>query len=233
MMDDIRTPLRRSPIAAFFACAVMAVLTGPAAAAEPAALLEDATPPLKDMGVMESLYPGQVLELQPGQTVILAYLTSCLRETLVGGRVTIGADRSTAAGGTLKSEPVTPCGTSRLALSSEQAATAGAIVLRGPGTAITPRPLPPPEAQQTQTLLTTAPAFMLSEPGTLTLQRTDKNEAPLRLDAARGSLDFARSGVRLVRGATYRVEAGSKSATIRIDPVAVGGGALLARLVRL
>jgi hypothetical protein len=220
-MDKLRTAVCRG----LAALALTTVTTTPLLAAEPAALLEDATPALKDMGVMESLYPGQVIELKPGQTVILAYLNSCLRETVSGGRVTIGAERSSAAGGQLKTEPVTPCGTSRLALSNEQARTAGAIVLRGPGPSLAPKP--------PQTLLTTAPAFMLSEPGPVVLQRTDRDEQPLTLDGARGAIDFSRSGVRLVRGATYRVEAGSRSATIVIDPVAVSGGALLSRLVRL
>lgn len=223
-MDELRTALCRGvatlSFTTMFALAAHAV--------EPAALLEDATPEIAGMGLMESLYPGQVIALRPGQTVVLAYLNSCLRETVQGGQITIGAERSTASGGSVKAEPVTPCGTSRLALSPEQARAAGVIVTRGPVQAP-----PKPADAQAQKLLTTAPAFMLTAPGPMVLQRIDRSEQVLTLDGARGAIDFARVGLRLVRGATYRVESGGRSTTITIDPVAVSGGTLLSRLVRL
>jgi hypothetical protein len=50
-----------------------------------------------------SLRAGQIIRLGPRQGVVLAYMNSCLRETITGpGAVTVGTDRSEVQSGEIK-----------------------------------------------------------------------------------------------------------------------------------
>ena len=84
-----------------------ALIAGPAAAQQslPAAVVEDAPDDLSVMA-FDYLWQGDVITLGGGQELVLGYLGSCMRETVVGGKVEIGKDASRVEGGSVVREAV-------------------------------------------------------------------------------------------------------------------------------
>ena len=75
--------------------AATAVMIASAAAADPlVALVESLTIKSSNVEAMDYLRYGQVIRLGPQDTLVLTYITSCARETITGGTVTIGIDSS-------------------------------------------------------------------------------------------------------------------------------------------
>ena len=60
----------------------------------PTALVEDVKSTTADIEFMDYIGTGQVIKLQPGDVLVLSYLKSCEYETITGGTVTVGAERS-------------------------------------------------------------------------------------------------------------------------------------------
>ena len=46
------------------------------------------------VALMDYVQAGQIIRLGPLETIVLSYMSSCLRETITGGSVTVGTDRS-------------------------------------------------------------------------------------------------------------------------------------------
>ena len=46
------------------------------------------------VALMDYVQAGQIIRLGPHETIVLSYMSSCLRETITGGTVTVGTDRS-------------------------------------------------------------------------------------------------------------------------------------------
>src|ERR1700737_2473986 len=79
---------------------VAAVLaTTSAGVAEPAALVENVVGHSALTEVMTYLDTGRTIRLGPRDTIVLSYLHSCVRETIIGGTVTIGVDQSEVRAG--------------------------------------------------------------------------------------------------------------------------------------
>jgi hypothetical protein len=75
------------------------VALGSAAFAGPigAALVESSNSP--DVEFMEYLQTGQSIWLGPNETIVLTYMSSCIRERITGGMVIIGMNRSDVRSG--------------------------------------------------------------------------------------------------------------------------------------
>lgn len=96
-------------------------------AAPPAALVEDVVGTSAGVEQFSYLQPGQVIRLGANDTIILSYLSSCTRERIQGGIVTIGRDQSDVRSGAVERASV-HCDTGRMQLSAEIASqSAGAI----------------------------------------------------------------------------------------------------------
>jgi hypothetical protein len=65
----------------------------------PVALIEDIAGNPPDIQFMDYVQPGQVINLGAQDTIVLGYLKSCWRETITGGTVTVGQERSDVKGG--------------------------------------------------------------------------------------------------------------------------------------
>jgi hypothetical protein len=81
-----------------------AVAFASAAAADPieVALVENLTGNSPDVEFMDYVRPGQVIRLGSHQTIVLSYVSSCLRETITGGTVTIGTGWSEVQSGEVR-----------------------------------------------------------------------------------------------------------------------------------
>ena len=64
-----------------------------------AALVENVTGYSARVQAMDYLEVGRTIRLEPYDTIVLTYLQSCIRETITGGTVTIGADQSEVSAG--------------------------------------------------------------------------------------------------------------------------------------
>ncbi len=217
---------------------VLAIAT-PAWAAEPAAIVEDVSGPAPTgtgtgngtgLAAFDYLDPGQNLTLPAGTTITLGYLASCTRETITGGKVTIGNEASTVIGGKVNRETVKCSGA--LKLTTAQAGKSGAMVFRGgPGSGKTR----PGEPEAALTIHSTMPVFSVSTTGLdLTIERLDKPATTRAIKVTGPVVDLAKEGINLFQGGLYRARLGDHSVVFRVAMDAgEGAGPLLTRLIRL
>lgn len=210
----------------------------PAAAAnEPVAMVEDVKSKSAGVQFMEYLTQGKVIALAPKDVLVVDYFHSCVRETITGGTVTVGAERSDVIGGDVSSETV-QCDGGQLRLTAQQASQSGVVVYRA-----VPKPgEPPTDANAVQrTLYGLSPLIDLkAKGGKLVVERLDKAGERIELNLAATDLlhgtlyDFARHGRKLTAGGVYRASANGRSVVFKIDPSAQPGeGDLAGRLLQL
>ena len=116
-------------IAALMTAGILATFAAGTAEAGTVAMVEEISTPAPSLQPMSPLSEHQMLLLQPGERLVLTYTASCIRETIVGGVVMIGARESIVSGGTVvrgKSE----CDGGKTVLTAEQAGTSAAMVFR-------------------------------------------------------------------------------------------------------
>jgi hypothetical protein len=80
---------------------------------------------------MDYLESGKMIRLGPEDRIVLSYMTSCVRETIIGGTITVGTDQSEVQSGKVERTTV-PCDTGRAVLSGEQVNQMAGRVFRGP-----------------------------------------------------------------------------------------------------
>ena len=110
-----------------------AVMIASAAAAAPldVALVEGFNGNSSNIGYMDYVHAGQVIRLGPRETLVLSYETSCIRETITGGIVTIGSDWSEVQSGHVV-RTRGHCGVGKMVLTGVQTSIGGRS-FRGPG----------------------------------------------------------------------------------------------------
>jgi hypothetical protein len=110
---------------------VMALTSGAAAGPIEVALVEGTNGNSLSVKSLDYVRAGQIIRLGPHDTIVLRYLSSCLRETITGGTVTVGPDWSEVQSGEvqrLRGE----CGAGKMVLTGAQSPIAGRT-FRGPG----------------------------------------------------------------------------------------------------
>jgi hypothetical protein len=106
------------------------VCTGPVLAADPfAAIVEDVTSASAGVETMEYVAPGKVIHLGPQDSMVLSYFSSCVRERIEGGVVTVGREQSEVRSGRVQRLSTT-CDSGRMSLSAEVAAQSAGMVFR-------------------------------------------------------------------------------------------------------
>lgn len=218
------------------AAALAVVITLPAigvAAAQsrsPVALVEEVTGRVAGVAEMDYMASGKVVRLAAQDRLVLSYLNSCQRETITGGVVTVGTERSDVQNGNVQRETIT-CDAGRLRLSPEQAARSGVMVFRGL------RPTQPVQAEIT--IYAQAPIVDGIGAGPLVIQRLDKAADQIAVNVTPAILrkraaDLAKAGVRLEAGGVYTLKAGERQIIFKVAPDArADGGPILGRLLRL
>jgi hypothetical protein len=196
----------------------------------PTALVEDVRSATAGVEFMDYVGSGQAIRLEPRDVLILSYLKSCERETITGGTVVVGAERSDVKDGQVVRSKV-PCDGGKVHLTSEQASKSAATAFRLQSAEIQP------------TLYGRAPVVQLPKvlpagDRTLLIERTDRpgKRYELKIDdaiAAAGFYDLAKSHVSLVRGATYDAGIGGHKVTFLVDAKAKPGPVpIVSRLLR-
>ena len=211
----------RMPIATL---AVLLLAGRVAIAAEPVAMVENVTGTSAGVAPLDYLAAGKSIRLAASDTLILDYLHSCIRETITGASLVIGAQQSTVHGGKVTRETVS-CDGGQLALSSDQSQKSETIVFRKSSTTGTKLPA----AQHT--LYGLSPLFRLPGPGVLTVERLDKPGEKIVLAIAATDLvrrhfyDFASHDHALTGGGLYRASFSTASIVFRLADTAVAGTA--------
>lgn len=95
----------------------------------PTALVEDITSKTAEVEFMDYVGSGQVIQLGATDVLVLSYLRSCAHETITGGTVTVGAQRSEVQGGKVVRAKV-PCDGGNMRLSAAQANASAASAFR-------------------------------------------------------------------------------------------------------
>jgi hypothetical protein len=95
----------------------------------PTALVEDVKSASADIEFMDYVGAGQVIKLEPNDVLVLSYLKSCEHETITGGTVRVGPEKSEVDGGKIVRTKV-PCNGGNMKLSQQQANASGASSYR-------------------------------------------------------------------------------------------------------
>ena len=111
----------------FLAITAVLVLAGAlafpslASAAEPVevAVVESISGSSSGVEFMDYLHVGQVIRLSSHESLVLSYKASCLQETITGGTVTVGLDRSQVQSGEVQ-RAVGRCGEGKSELTGAQ-----------------------------------------------------------------------------------------------------------------
>jgi hypothetical protein len=194
------------------------------------ALVEDVKGATTDVEFMDYVGTGQVIKLEAGDILVLSYLKSCEHETITGGTVVVGAERSDVQGGQIVRAKV-PCDGGKMRLSSQQASKSAATAFRLQSAEIHP-------TLYARTPVVQLPKVLASENRTLLIERTDRpgERHEFMIDdttAAAGFYDLAKINLSLARGAIYNASIGGHKMTFQIDAKAKSGPApIVSRLLR-
>jgi hypothetical protein len=196
-----------------------------ATAAEPTAIVEDVTAPGANLAFMDYLFPGRVIDLKSGETITLGYLHSCLRETITGGHIVIGSQKSAVKGGTLKRERV-ECDGGAMKLNSEQSGKGLVMVLRAPPAS---SGMPKPALE----IFGTSPFFKFSSgKANISIERLDRQGHKLAMASSKDYIDMAASGRTLKPGGLYRARSGERQIVFKVSRFAEpGAGPIIGRLI--
>ena len=216
--------------------AALPLFTYPALARGPApllpmALVEDVKSSTAGVEFMDYVGNGQVITLGPRDVLVLSYLKSCQHETITGGTVTVGMERSEVSDGRVVRTKVA-CDDGRVRLSSAEASQSAATAFRLPSADIRP-------ILYARTPVVQLPRDLARDERVLRIERKDRpgERHDFTVDdatAANGFYDLARLHVRLALGGTYDATIGGHKLTFRVDRKAKSGNtAIVSRLVRL
>jgi hypothetical protein len=216
-------------LAAVPAFAFPALARGPAPLL-PTALVEDVKSTTSDIEFMDYVGNGQVIRLAPRDVLVLSYLRSCEHETITGGTVTVGIQKSEVRDGQVVRAKV-PCDGGKIRLSSAEASTSAASAFR----------VQSADGQPTlfaRTPVVQLPRDLAREDRTLLIVRTDRRgeRHEVKLDdavTASGFYDLAKAKVSLTRGATYEASIGGRKLAFDVDRKAPSGATpVVSRLLR-
>ena len=196
----------------------------------PVAIIEDIQATQNTLSFMDYVNEGQVIKLGNSGKLVVGYLSSCLRETITGGTVTIGSRQSQVTDGQLLREDV-ECDGGNANLSGQQAATSGALAFRGPATRtkIGVRKVD-------LTIYGTAPVVRTRNANSdVVIERIDKQARPHVYHLKNKYIDLADEKLSLALGGTYRIKIkGGNSKTFKVDKYAEAGKIpIVSRLIDL
>jgi len=196
----------------------------------PTALVEDVKSASAKVEFMDYVGSGQVIELAAGDVLVLSYLKSCEHETITGGTVRVGLEKSEVQGGKVSRRKVL-CNGGNMKLSSQEANANAASSFRLQNATFEPTvyALPP---------VVEIPKTRPGESRTLILERANRSSERFAIEideslANGGFYDLAKTDTRLRPGALYTATFASHKVTFKVDAKAKTGKApVVSRLLR-
>lgn len=182
--------------------ALVALAPESAAATKPVAIVEDSAKTEGRGQAFDLLEQNEVLKLAPGETLVLGYLKSCVRETITGGTVTIGAKESTVEGGKVAREK-TECTQTKLALTADESQQSATIAFRG----------------QIKHVHTRQPLIIAEKGGSVKIEPIEGGES-WDLKPENGRIDFQAAKFEMQPGARYKVTGVKTSLIVEVDAAA-------------
>lgn len=210
------------------------VLTTPALAQGPVAIVEEVTGNPPGVAFMDYVEAGKIIQLGPEDAIVLSYLNSCLREAIRGGAVKVGLDQSEALSGHIERTKV-DCEAGKMMRAIGQTNNSASLIIRGKRP---PKIQPAPEPEFT--LYGLSPLIELKGGGKLVIARLDRTGEYFALTIepkhlVRGVfLDMATDGKSLTAGGVYGVRWNRRLIVFKVDPNAKPGQTpIIGRLLRL
>ena len=203
-----------------------------ALAQAPVAVVEEVKGKPSGVEFMDYVTPGKVIKLGPTDAIVLGYMTSCWRETIIGGIVLVGAEQSMVREGEIKRVKVDCDGGGQYAADQQTREGAGTDFrgMANSRSAILPQ----------VTIYGLSPILEVKRPGRLVVERLDKQGERHEVMVGKNSLlrgrfyDFAKAGKALTPGASYLARLGGQEIIFNVDPGAKPGATpVIGRLVRL
>ncbi len=204
-------------------------MTPSANANGPVALVEYITVQSAGIGFMDFLSSGRTFNLGQNGQVVLGYFQSCIKETIKGGSVQVGARQSQVTDGKVKRVRV-ECDGGRLVLSPEQAGKSAVTVFRK-APSKDKKKLP----KASLTVYSTVPLVSLTEKSEkLNIYRLDQSAQMYSVTVDGLVADLAKKKLSFEPGGLYKISTGSREVIVKVDPLADdGASSILQRLIRL
>jgi hypothetical protein len=115
-------------VALVFAAAMLTI--SPASAGSSVALVQEVDGNPAALEVMDYLEAGQIIRLGARETLVLSYLSSCTREMITGGTITIGTQQSEVLSGKVERSKIR-CDQAKASPTSELLLQSSGYVFRG------------------------------------------------------------------------------------------------------
>jgi hypothetical protein len=236
VITEYFSPRARNLCAAIAVALAGSALAGNAqAAGAPVAIVEEVGIGVTQVEPMDLLSEGDRFDLKSGQTVIIGYFSTCMREVVRGGKIVVGKSGSQVDGGEAVAKKM-KCAAGTMDLTPEQLAQSAALAYRDPSS---PDPLEP------QTIIGSTQPVIVA-PGLKEVVLVDQRpldpstgkigeptKQTIKLDA-NGMADFAALGITLRPGDVYSVGDGKRTLIFKVDAFAVAAPLpVLIRLIRL
>ncbi len=196
------------------------------------ALVENVTGSPAGVEIMDYVETGKIITLGSGDTIVLSYMGSCVRETITGGTVTIGIDQSEVQAGKVARTKV-QCDAGKMLFAGDQAVQFGGRIFRSV------IPFSASDSNPQLTLYGQSPIVELTSTGTLLVDRLDQASERDIVDLENEQLlhgrfyDFAKRGKNLAAGGIYRMSFRGQEIVFKIDARAQPGNTpILGRLLR-
>ena len=119
----------RGPAAVVVLLLASAALTS-ALGQTPTAIVEDIDGHPAGLQLMDYVDVGRVIELGPNDSIVLSYLSSCVREAIRGGSVKVGAQQSDKVTGTIERTKV-DCEAAQMLQANGQSNDSASLIVRG------------------------------------------------------------------------------------------------------
>jgi hypothetical protein len=196
----------------------------------PTALVEDVKSASANVEFMDYVGAGQVIKLEPSDVLVLSYFKSCEHETITGGTVRVGSEKSEVTDGKIVRNKV-PCNGGNMKLSQRQANASGASSYRLQNAHFEPTVYALPPVIQ-------VPKLRSGDGRTLVIERANHPSERLAVEideslAGGGFYDLAKTDARLRRGALYTATLGSRKVTFKVAAKAkTGNTPVISRLLR-
>ena len=172
---------------------------------------------------MDFLDAGTIFEFRPSESIVIGYLSSCVLESITGGKVTIGQHQSIVIGGEVNRRTL-ECVSGDKIGGSVKNQTAAAVVFRGMKNKNA--------ATIDKTIYSLFPIVRLgSDDGQLMVTRADGKGDPQNVAIEKGIADFGNSRFQLKRNKVYILSSGGRTKTVKVPPRAKRDVPLLSRVM--